>query len=235
MLKFKSFILTLGQLTIIPAVVLIAFIDSKLYLILAAVLLSFLFGVVGWNLAQHRYFTHKQFKVKRSVEQLLSVVAVLGTWQSPIEWSAIHHKHHKYADSEDDIHSPIYLGWKNWFFFFHRADKFDMNMSVGRLAVDKWHIAILKLKYSIIIFYASLTYIFLGIEGITYLWLIPTSYSFLSQMIIVNNHSKEGAQNSLIADIITFGEGNHKEHHNNPKSYEDSTLLKPLIKILENA
>lgn len=235
MLKFKSFILTLGQLTIIPALVLIPFIDNNLFLILSSILLSFIFGVFGWNLAQHRYFTHKQFKVKRYVEQLLSIVAVLGTWQSPIEWSAIHHKHHKYADSEDDIHSPIYLGWKNWFFFFHNVKKFDMNMSVGRLAVDRWHIAILKLKYFIIIFYAILSYILLGLEGITYLWLIPTAYSFLSQMIIVNNHSKQGAKNSLISNIITFGEGNHKEHHDNPRSYEDSALLKPLIKILENA
>jgi fatty-acid desaturase len=54
-------------------------------------------------------------------------------------------------------------------------------------------------------------------------------------MIIVNNHSEQGAKNSLIANIITFGEGNHKDHHDNPRSHEDSALLKPLIKILENA
>jgi fatty-acid desaturase len=235
MQRLKAAILTLGQFTLIPAIVLSILNPPSTGWLVSTIIFSYIFSVLGWIIAQHRLFSHKQFKVNRPTEIVLSLIGVIGTWQSPIEWAAIHLKHHRFADTEQDVHSTKYLGWKNAFFIFHNPGDFKMNMAIGRLAQDRWHLFLVYFKYIIIAMYAGIVYNMYGIEGITYLWLVPTAYSFLSQILIVLNHHDGHPCNSNWVNWFTLGEGNHQDHHDNTSSYQTDYLIKPIIDTLKTS
>ena len=231
-MKFKAAILSLGQLLLIPTIYLVYTNPPTTVWLFFTLLLSYKFGVFGWVLGQHRYFTHKQFKVSPFMEKCLMFWAVMGTWQSPMEWVWSHNHHHKHSDTEKDVHSPKYLGWKNWFFFFHKIDTMEPNISIVRMSKSHWHQFFLNFKYGIIFGYAFICYYLFGIMGLTYGWLVPTSYAMLSQIVIVMNHKNGEPKNSFLIDLFTLGEGRHKDHHNNPKDYSKDKFIKPVINLI---
>lgn len=230
--KLKGFILTLGQLVLIPSIYLVYMYPPSFVWLFFTIVLSYMFGVFGWVLGQHRYFTHRQFKVSPFMEKCLMFWAVMGTWQSPIEWANSHWHHHKYSDTEEDVHSFDNLGWKNLFFCFHKTDTMKPGMVVMRMAKSPWHNFFFNFKYFVIFGYAFLMYYMFGMMGLIYGWMVPTSYAMLSQIVIVMNHKNGEPKNSFLVDLFTLGEGNHRSHHENPKSYSDDLFIKPVIKFI---
>ena len=232
--KIKGAILTCGQLLLIPAIIGAYLYPPSVMWLIATIVLSYHFSVFGWILGQHRYFTHRQFKVSPLMEKWLMFWAVIGTWQSPIEWSNTHLQHHKHSDTEKDVHSVKNLGWKNFFFYFHKTDDLDLSMTSMRMIKSKWHLRALHFKYLIIYMYAYLMYLFFGPMGLLYGWIIPTAYSMLSQIVIVMSHKDGKPIDSFLIDLITLGEGNHKKHHETPRLYYADTLLKPVIRVIRH-
>lgn len=231
--KLKGFILSLGQLLLVPTLVLVFLYPPSIAWLLTTVLLSYKFGVFGWVLGQHRYFSHKQFKVRPIVEKYLMFWAVMGTWQSPIEWTNSHLHHHRYSDTDNDVHSSKHLGWKNLFFWFHKTDTMKPTMVTMRLAKSPWQQFFFNFKYAVIFGYAFLVYYLFGLMGLIYAWMVPTSYAMLSQIVIVNSHIGGEPINSFLVDLFTLGEGKHKDHHENPKDYSRNVFLTPIINVLE--
>ncbi|MFK7894791.1 MAG: acyl-CoA desaturase [Myxococcota bacterium] len=71
---------------------------------------AFLATGLGAGVGLHRYFTHRAFVCG---PKLRTVLAILGTsaWQGPIsQWVADHRRHHRFADTPLDPHSPH---WRN--------------------------------------------------------------------------------------------------------------------------
>ena len=231
--KIKGAILTFGQLLVIPTLLLVFFYPPTIWWIIPCIILSYAFGVLGWVIGQHRYFTHGQFKASPKIERMLMFFAVMGTWQSPIEWVHSHIAHHKHSDTEFDVHSYKHLGWKNFFFYFHKTDDLKPSMTGLRLLKSKEHKFLYTFKFDIIFVYAGLCYTLFGMPGLLYLWLIPTSYAMLSQIAIVMNHIDGEPRDCFITELFTLGEGRHKAHHENPKDYSKDYFIKPVIKILE--
>jgi len=79
---------------------------------------------LGVTMGFHRYFTHHSFKCK---PWLRTTLAILGTMsgQGPlISWTANHRCHHRFSDTEGDMHSPLQpqktlLGGLKYFWFSH--------------------------------------------------------------------------------------------------------------------
>ena len=70
----------------------------------------FLGSGIGTGIGLHRYFTHHAFVCG---PKLRAVLAILGgsAWQGPIsQWVADHRRHHRFADTPLDPHSPH---WRN--------------------------------------------------------------------------------------------------------------------------
>ncbi|UCF69610.1 MAG: acyl-CoA desaturase [Acidobacteriota bacterium] len=81
----------------------------------AAVYWTQIFGV---SAGYHRYFAHRSFRTSRWLQFLLAVLGATSAQMGPLWWSSHHRRHHQFADTEDDIHSPIrtgflwsHLGW----------------------------------------------------------------------------------------------------------------------------
>jgi stearoyl-CoA desaturase (delta-9 desaturase) len=66
----------------------------------------------------HRYFSHNAFKTNRFWQFLFAVLGNSSVQRGPLWWAAHHRHHHRYADTDKDIHSPrqhgfvwSHMGW----------------------------------------------------------------------------------------------------------------------------
>ncbi|WP_134075926.1 fatty acid desaturase [Nostoc sp. 106C] len=74
-----------------------------------------MFGVTA---GYHRYFSHRTYKTTRWFQFVLAVLGNASAQLGPLWWAAHHRHHHRYADTKQDIHSPIvhglwwsHIGW----------------------------------------------------------------------------------------------------------------------------
>lgn len=65
----------------------------------------------------HRYFAHRAFRTSRPLQFAFAFVGASAGQRGPLWWAAHHRRHHKHADTDRDVHSPIrgflwsHLGW----------------------------------------------------------------------------------------------------------------------------
>jgi stearoyl-CoA desaturase (Delta-9 desaturase) len=65
---------------------------------------------LGVTVGYHRHFTHGAFKAKRWLRIVMAIAGGLSIEMSVIDWVAVHRRHHKYSDQENDPHSPWRFG-----------------------------------------------------------------------------------------------------------------------------
>jgi stearoyl-CoA desaturase (delta-9 desaturase) len=67
-----------------------------------------MFAITGFY---HRYFSHKAFKTNRFWQFIFAAIGNSSVQRGPLWWAAHHRHHHRYADTEKDIHSPSQHGF----------------------------------------------------------------------------------------------------------------------------
>lgn len=82
---------------------------------LAVCLVLFVVASLGVEMGYHRLFTHQAFETYPIIRYMLAFFGLLACQDGPLGWSAVHRKHHKYEDTENDPHSPH----KKGFFWAH--------------------------------------------------------------------------------------------------------------------
>ena len=80
------------------------------FAVLTAVGLYFIrmFAITGFY---HRYFSHNAFKTNRFWQFIFAVLGNSSVQRGPLWWAAHHRHHHRYADTDKDIHSPRQHGF----------------------------------------------------------------------------------------------------------------------------
>ncbi len=63
----------------------------------------------------HRYFSHRAYKTSRFAQCIFGFLTLTCVQRGPLWWASHHRNHHKYSDTEYDIHSPVQKG----FFWSH--------------------------------------------------------------------------------------------------------------------
>lgn len=69
----------------------------------------------GLTAGFHRYFAHKSYSTSRPTQFALGFLGTTAAQMGPLWWAGHHVLHHRYADTEQDIHSPSRKG----FFWSH--------------------------------------------------------------------------------------------------------------------
>lgn len=95
----------------------------SLNLMLIAILLWQLFGTIGISVCYHRELTHRAFKSHPIIRVIHLTLASLAGQAGPILWCTVHRTHHKYSDTEKDIHSPLEGFWKPHLGWLFQQDK----------------------------------------------------------------------------------------------------------------
>ncbi len=68
-------------------------------------------GGLGTTICYHRALAHRALKLKPWARNTLIFFAVLNGSGLPLSWVAGHRAHHAYADTENDISSPVWGGF----------------------------------------------------------------------------------------------------------------------------
>ena len=204
-------------------------ITVEYYWYVLSVLVWFIYCPIGCGLTLHRLLTHRSFEVNSWIENLLSIVSVFSTLGPTIAWVALHRIHHKKSDTQYDPHTS-YINKK---FSFKKASKVIIGYLektdniqikfVSDLLKKPIHRFIFNNYFKIILGYI----IVLGFINpllIIFAYAVP---AFLTIIVVglvnVLGHYHgyqtynidDFSSNSWIANIISFGEGWHNNHHAN--------------------
>lgn len=184
---------------------------------LAAAFIYFLFNGVGMIMTYHRLLTHRSFKCPLWFEYLGTMLATFSFTGSAITWIAIHRKHHKYADTEKDPHSPDHLGVLRVQFLTAFAEV------EGRYATDLMRSKFYKWQhkyYVEIILVFGLLLFLINPMTLVYGLLFPAGLTLLfGTMVLSLAHHDHEARNLVWLGLLTFGDGFHHEHHEHPNWY----------------
>lgn len=70
--------------------------------------LMFTWATLGLEVGFHRLFAHRAFRTSKLVEIFWWTSALMAGQGRGIYWIATHRRHHKYSDTPNDPHSPLY-------------------------------------------------------------------------------------------------------------------------------
>ncbi|RMD93370.1 MAG: acyl-CoA desaturase [Calditrichaeota bacterium] len=209
---------------------------------LAALVITYGLRMFAITAGYHRYFSHRTFKTSRVFQFILGLIGASSAQKGPLWWASHHRHHHRYSDTEFDIHSPrqkgfwwAHLGWILCDKHKHPDRKLvpDLIKFPELKFLDKYHLlAPAALAVTIFALGATLNFFFPGLKT-SGLQLLIWGF-FLSTVLLyhgtflVNSlthvmgrrrfQTDDDSRNSLIISLITLGEGWHNNHHRFPSS-----------------
>ena len=189
----------------------------------------FLYCPIGVGLVLHRFLTHKSFKTYKWIETILIILTVFSTVGPSLAWVALHRIHHKHSDTNKDPHT-CYINGKFSFLqalkvivgYLQKIDNVPVKF-ISDLLRNPIHKFIFNHYFKIIFVWV----IFLGIINpllIVFAYAVPASLTIIVVGLVnvlghshgyVSHATADKSTNSWIANIISFGEGWHNNHHAN--------------------
>jgi stearoyl-CoA desaturase (delta-9 desaturase) len=192
-------------------------------LVLCAV--SYFVRMFGVMVGFHRYFSHRSFKATRGMQFVLALLGTLGVQKGVLWWAAHHRFHHRYSDTEVDVHSPM----QRSFLYSHCGWQLDVKnrgTDYTRVADLMKHREIVWLNDWDLIpqaLYAGLIFIFFGWSGLIWGFFISTILLWHAIHGIGSFGHRFGgyrrfattdnSRNKWFLAILLLGEGWHNNHH----------------------
>ena len=72
--------------------------------------ITYVSRIFGVTAGYHRLFSHHAYQTSRPVAFALAWLGAASGQRGPLWWAAVHRRHHRTADTVDDIHSPKHKG-----------------------------------------------------------------------------------------------------------------------------
>ncbi len=167
----------------------------------------------------HRLLSHRSWEAPRWVEVLGTVMGMFTFTGTPITRTLSHRYHHRYADTERDPHSPQILGvFRTYLPMLDRERKMDLRL-VRDLLRDPLHVWCHKHYLDTILTVVGLAVVAFGWKWALAIFVAPGALCWMNISICnIFCHLKNGHQigNDRLLASLTFGEGWHLSHHENP-------------------
>ncbi len=194
--------------------------DATVWLLCGALYFVRMFAVTG---AYHRYFSHRTYKTSRALQFVLAFVAETSAQRGILWWAAHHRDHHKFSDTERDVHSPVQYG----FWHSHFGWIYDNNSDTDWARVKDFT------KYPELVVLDKLWWLPPTLLGVAvwaaFGWAALWGGFMLSTVLLwhgtftINSLShvwgkrryatSDTSRNNWVLAIITLGEGWHNNHH----------------------
>lgn len=182
--------------------------------------------LVGTGL--HRYFAHHAFRTSRPFQLLLGAATCL-TFTDPIGFAGKHRIHHRYSDTDDDVHTPHDGWWSCWLWSYASDGLTDRQ--VREAVPDLMRYPELALLHRVfwlpgLVFGAAL-FAWGGFArlAIGYALAVAVLLHFTSAVNYVCHRwgtrrfeTGDDSRNNWLVALITWGEGWHNNHHYYPAS-----------------
>lgn len=198
-----------------------------------------MFAITGFY---HRYFSHRSYRTSRAVQFIFALLGNSSMQRGPLWWAATHRHHHKHADHEEDIHSPVISGflWSHIGWLTSARNFPTAYQNIPDLCKFPELIFLNRFDQLVPFAYGLLM---LGIGGILerffpqsgvtmgqfFVWTFFVSTTVLLHgTLFINSlahvwgrrryQTDDDSRNSLFLALITLGEGWHNNHHRYPHS-----------------
>jgi stearoyl-CoA desaturase (delta-9 desaturase) len=170
----------------------------------------------------HRYFAHRAYKMGRVMQWVMAWGGSTSCQKGVLWWAAHHRAHHRYSDTDRDIHSP-----KRGFWWSHLGwilcGKYQATDWASIRDFSKYPELVWLNKYHLVPGVALGAACFLG-GGWSGLWtfflsttlLYHGTFSINSLMHLWGRRryaTTDTSRNSFLLALITMGEGWHNNHH----------------------
>ncbi|MGZ8763070.1 MAG: acyl-CoA desaturase [Acidimicrobiia bacterium] len=176
----------------------------------------------------HRYFAHKAYKLGRVSQFVMAFGAQTSAQKGALWWAAHHRDHHRYSDTDRDIHSPRKGFWWShvgWILCDrYGATKYDGIKDFARYPELVWlnkHDWIAPWSLAIV------CYLIGGWSGLVVgffwstvlLWHATFTVNSVAHVFGRRRYdTTDTSRNSLLVALLTGGEGWHNNHHHYPSS-----------------
>ncbi|MGI9641448.1 MAG: acyl-CoA desaturase [Acidimicrobiia bacterium] len=180
----------------------------------------------------HRYFSHRSYRLGRMTQFLMALGGTTAMQKGPLWWAAHHRDHHRYADTDRDVHSPTrgfwwsHVGWilcdkygptdesrvkdlakypeLRW---LNRHDWVGpLALAVGCFAIGGWSGLVIGFGLSTLL-----------------LWHGTFLVNSLAHVVGRRRYAtSDTSRNSLVIALLTNGEGWHNNHHHYQASARQS-------------
>lgn len=186
-----------------------------------------MFGVTA---GYHRYFSHRTFRTSRVMQFLLAFVAQSSAQKGTLWWASKHRHHHRYSDTEADVHSPrhdgfwhAHVGW----IFVPQWDKTDFS-TVPDLTAYPELVWLNKYEHVPTLMLMALCVLIGGWSGfvVGFCWSTVATWHgtfMINSLAHVHGNQRyvtgDDSRNNWWLALITLGEGWHNNHH----AYQRST------------
>lgn len=189
---------------------------------------------LGIAVGYHRVFSHKTHALPIWKENIILFFAVFAAQGSSIFWTAVHRgNHHRFADTDADVHSPNTKNFLESFLLWHyKLNSENLNL---RYAVD------LLRKPNHLWFHKNNILIFWSVPILVALFDPALSLAMFCLPMFVGNmqdnfvnvighkkwilgyrnfETKDMSYNHPIVGFLTWGQSLHNNHHNDPKRFD---------------
>jgi stearoyl-CoA desaturase (delta-9 desaturase) len=194
--------------------------SASIVVLCAALYFVRMFGVTG---VYHRYFSHRTYKTSRPMQFLLAVLAQSSSQRGALWWAAHHRDHHKYSDTQRDVHSPVRHG----FWHSHIGWLFDKNSDTDWARVKDFtrypELVVLDklwwLPPTLLGFATWLVWGWAGLFGgfmlsTVLLWHGTFAVNSLAHVWGSRRYAtSDDSRNNVVVALLTMGEGWHNNHH----------------------
>jgi stearoyl-CoA desaturase (delta-9 desaturase) len=180
-----------------------------------------MFAVTG---GYHRYFSHRTYKTSRVFQFLMAALASTALQKGVLWWSSHHRYHHRFSDTEQDIHSPTrrgflwaHIGW----ILSPDYENYDVER-IGDFArypelrwLDRWHwVPFVGLCVLLLAAGGFQALVWGAVVSTVVLWHGTFTINSLSHVFGKRVYETEDtSRNSFLLALITMGEGWHNNHH----------------------
>ena len=200
--------------------------------ILLAFALHMVCGGIGICVGYHRLLTHRSFKTPNFIEYFLAVAGAMCLQGAPIEWVAMHRKHHQHSDTDGDPHSAREGFWWShalWVLWVPSRTQWDSIMS--RYAPDLLRVPFYrflnKTHYLFAVVMALALYAIGGWPFVIWGMFIRLVVTYHATWLVNSASHAFGYQSFKVKDLstncwwvamVSNGEGWHNNHHAFPSS-----------------
>jgi stearoyl-CoA desaturase (delta-9 desaturase) len=194
--------------------------------------LHVLCGGFGICVGYHRLLTHRSFKTAKVVEYMMAICGALSMQGGPVEWVALHRKHHQHSDTPGDPHSAAEgFWWSHMLWVLNVPKRQEMKAIALRYAPDlhkqRFYRWLEPINYIVAIVVAVGLYLAGGWPWVVWGMCIRLVATYHITWFVNSASHLWGYKNFLSNDLATnnwwvalvsYGEGWHNNHHAFPTS-----------------
>lgn len=189
----------------------------------ALVLVTYYIRMLAITGGFHRYFSHRAFKTSRTFQFIMAFVGSASAQRGVLWWSGHHVDHHKYSDTDKDIHSPRKGFWWSHVLWM-LGPKYEATPEKQLRAFAQFPELIWLNRYWVVAPTTMAVSLFLAGGASALFWgFFFSTFLLWHGTFTINSlahvwgsrryKTKDTSRNNAWLGFVTLGEGWHNNHH----------------------